>query len=109
MEGRLESFVDEIHEDTAELPSYLNEEESSDDELFVNQPNKKQLDKKRKRGMKGNNVGGFEAATWLPSEMGSVTSLREVIEERDRQKKELHTVYDGASAPKLSGFNRSIS
>ena len=57
MEGRLESFVDEVHEDTAELPSYLNEEESSDDELFVNQPNKKQLDKKRKRGMKGNNVG----------------------------------------------------
>lgn len=100
--GSTEGFADS--ELDSELPSYLIDEESSDDEMCV--VSAKHVSKKFK---KGNDVTGFKANTWLPGEVSAVSSRKKVLEERDRENRELHKVYDGASAPKLSGFNRQAS
>ena len=104
LEGRLLSSTTESYdeeESNGDLPSYLVEDESSDDDLFINSP-KRVLHKKKGK----DNVSGYEAAAWTTSRAESAASLRQVLRERDRERKELHEVSDGASAPRLSGFDR---
>jgi U3 small nucleolar RNA-associated protein 20 len=87
-----------------ELPSYFYEDDSSDDELFVGAPRAS-----THKSKKGNTVDGFKANTWLPSTKGILTTRKSILEERDRENKALSAVCDGASAPRLSGFDRNVS
>ena len=51
-------------------------------------------------------VTGFRANTWLPSERRSMNDQRAAVEERDRERAVRDGVLDGSRAPKLTGRNR---
>lgn len=87
-----------------ELPSYMREE-SSDDELLTN---KFKNDKKGKPS-RHDNVTGYRANTWLPGERNRLTDQRRVLEEQKKEREARDTVLDGASAPRLTGYNRHKS
>ena len=105
--GKLEKYQDKDNGDDDEfqidLPSYLQEDNSSDEELFIN---KKKSSGDKLKLSKDNNVKGYKANSWLPRDLSQTIQQRKIIEERDQSNRELHKVYDGASAPRLSGFNR---
>ena len=81
------------------LPSYLREESSDEDEraLYSN---------KKARGGRGDDVTGYRASTWLPSDRRSLVEQRAVVEARNRESRARIEVQDGASAPKLTGRNK---
>jgi hypothetical protein len=79
-----------------DLPSYLREESSDEDERAL-------YSQKRS---KGPDVSGMRAVSWLPSDRSALLEQRAVVEERNRAQQERYKVQDGASAPKLSGHNR---
>jgi hypothetical protein len=83
------------------LPSYLREESSDEEESFS-------FMRKKTKNVKNDptDVSNFKAATWLPTDWNSIKEQKAVIEERNRQQKELVRVEDGASAPKMTGRNR---
>lgn len=81
----------------ADLPSYLREPCSDDEEAAL-------YSKKRTRP--GDCVQGKKAMSWLPSERNAMSEQRAVLLERDRQRAERDQVLDGVSAPKLTGTNR---
>lgn len=83
-----ESFADD-------LPSYLREESSDEEEAALYSKPKQTK----------NDVTGYRANTWLPSDQRS-HDQKAAIEERNREKRERDQVLDGASAPKLTGHNR---
>lgn len=80
-----------------DLPSYLRDD--SDDEEAA-------LYSKQRKSDRGDNVTGFRASTWLPSERHALSDQRSVVEARNRERQERDRVLDGASAPKLTGSNR---
>ena len=51
-------------------------------------------------------VTGFRANTWLPSERRSMNDQRAAVDERDRERAVRDGVLDGSRAPKLTGRNR---
>ena len=55
-----------------------------------------------------NDVTGFRANTWLPSESRSVNSQRAAVEQRDSDRAQRDAVLDGSRAPKLTGRNRQM-
>ena len=75
------------------LPSHLNST------LNPHSTGKKAKDRK-------DDVTGFRANTWLPSERRSVNDQRSAVEERDRERAVRDGVLDGSRAPKLTGRNR---
>lgn len=79
-----------------DLPSYLREESSDEDEKALYSKKKSRHD----------DVTGFRAATWLPSDRSALLEQRAVVEQRNREAAERNRVQDGASAPKLTGRNR---
>mmetsp|Transcript_111635 Transcript_111635/g.218818 ORF Transcript_111635/g.218818 Transcript_111635/m.218818 type:complete len:1033 (+) Transcript_111635:1-3099(+) len=81
------------------LPSYLREESSDEDERAL-------YSTKKARGDRSDDVTGFRAATWLPSERKSLLEQRAVVEARNREARARIEVQDGASAPKLTGRNK---
>jgi hypothetical protein len=81
-----------------ELPSYLREESSDEDEFA--------LYSKKKKSKRKDNVTGYRASIWLPSEHKGLNNQRSVIDKRDQERYLRDKVFDGASAPKLTGFNR---
>eukprot|EP01038_Epipyxis_sp_PR26KG_P008131 gene8131-11009_t len=110
-EKEIESLLDYI-------PSYLND--SSDDEednknlrfiTSLNSNNHNNGNNNNSNNTSHNprkdNVTGYKASTWLPKSLSAIESQREAVFERKRQQEELTRVQDGASAPKLSGYNRT--
>eukprot|EP01034_Spumella_vulgaris_P023353 gene23353-29566_t len=79
-----------------DLPSYLREESSDEDERALYSQKKS----------KGSDVTGMRATSWLPSDRSALLEQRAVVEERNRAQQDRYKVQDGASAPKLSGHNR---
>ena len=79
-----------------DLPSYLKEESSDEEDAALYS----------KKKSKGDNVTGHKANTWLPMERRSLTDQKSVIEQRNKEIKERDQVLDGASAPKLTGSSR---
>ena len=55
-----------------------------------------------------NDVTGFRANTWLPSEARSVNTQRAAVEQRDSDRAQRDAVLDGSRAPKLTGRNRQM-
>ena len=51
-------------------------------------------------------VNGFRANTWLPSESRSVNDQRAAVTQRDNDRATRDAVLDGSRAPKLTGRNR---
>lgn len=93
-------FLDQDMLDEA-LPSYLREESSDEDEQAL-------YSAKKARGSRGDNVTGFRASTWLPSDRRSLLEQRAVIEARNREARARIEVQDGASAPRLTGRNKYV-
>jgi hypothetical protein len=60
---------------------------------------------KRKKDRK-DDVTGYRANTWLPSESRSVNDQRAAVEQRDKERAIRDGVLDGSRAPKLTGRNR---
>jgi hypothetical protein len=83
------------------LPSYLREESSDEDEKAL-------YSVKKARGGRGDDVTGFRAATWLPSDRKSLLEQRAVVEARNREARARIEVQDGASAPRLTGRNKYV-
>ena len=81
------------------LPSYLREDSSDDEDKALYAPKSNRRD----------DVSGYKARTWLPSEKRSLLEQRAVIEARNREARLRIQVLDGASAPKLTGYNRVTS
>ena len=81
------------------LPSYLREESSDEDERAL-------YSSKKARGGAGDDVTGFRASTWLPSDRRSLLEQRAVVEARNREARARIEVQDGRSAPKLTGRNK---
>jgi len=106
------TFVDDDDDILGELPSYLLEEESDDEEQAL-------YSKKKKGRERDDDVTGYRAKVWLSKDgkgggtgggkdSGSKQALREAIMQRDRERKNMTKVYDGDSAPKLTGFDRHV-
>ena len=86
---------DDEDELDANLPSYLRDESTDEDEL--------PLYSKKKKTSHSNSS---QTTTWLPSDKGAHLGQREAIAARDKEQRELTRVQDGASAPTLTGRNR---
>jgi len=80
------------------LPSYLREDSSDDEDKALYAP----------KSTRDDDVSGYKARTWLPSERRSLLEQRAVIEARNKEARLRIQVLDGASAPKLTGYNRVI-
>ena len=62
---------------------------------------KRKVDKKT-----GTDSVSVPVATWNPSSIGSAESQRSALKAKKKQKRDLHKVNDGASAPKFTGSSR---
>lgn len=96
------SGVDDESDFEVDLPSYLREEESDDEEKFAFM---------REEGRKPKDddpdaINKQRAATWLPTDARSLKDQRAVVEARNQEQRDRVRVQDGASAPKLTGRNR---
>lgn len=94
-----EDIDEDIYND---LPSYLQEESSDEDEKALYSK------KTSKKSRKNNDVVGFKPSTWLPNDSKYLSTQKSVVQARDSENKALYLVQDGASAPRLTGNNRSI-
>jgi len=83
---------------TEDLPSYLRDISSSDDESNA-------LLRRKSRKKEKNVVSLSKVKTWLPFDTNR-TGTQQVLADRDAENKMLTLVQDGASAPKMTGKNR---
>lgn len=90
--------ADSEEEEDFNLPSYLREDSSDEEEAA--------LYSKTKKSKKNDNVTGYRATTWLPSDKQVLLDQRSVVLARNKQHRELYLVQDGASAPRLTGHDR---
>lgn len=108
------TFVDDDDDILGELPSYLLEEESDEEEQALYSKKKK-----KNRSDRDDDVTGYRAKVWLSKdgkgggtggsgEFNSKAALRDALLQRDLERKNMSKVYDGASAPKLTGFDRHV-
>lgn len=81
----------------ADLPSYLREDSSDEEDAALYSTKKYRVK---------DDVTGYRAETWLPSQRNALSERRLIVEERNRERAERDKVLDGASAPKLSGRDR---
>lgn len=79
-----------------DFPSYLRDESDDEEEAALYS----------KKKVRHDNVTGFKANVWLPSQNQVLVDQRAVVEQREREKAERTRVLDGASAPTLTGYNR---
>ena len=95
--GRLGTVVPESDELETNIPSYLRDEDSSDEEDAA------LYSKKHKN--KDPKVSQLKPKTWLPMDKRSMQDQRSVVEQRNAENRALIAIQDGASAPKLTGRN----
>lgn len=92
---------DSNREPDYELPSYfLNDEDEDDIPALGSAPTGRAA---------YDDVTGFAARTWLPTDRRSLLEQKQVVLERNRSQRERYAVQDGASAPKLTGKGRKNS
>lgn len=72
---------------TADLPSYLKEVSSDEEE--------RALYSKKSGSKRKNDVTGYRAATWLPMNQRGASTAKQVLAERDRERKGRDTIIDG--------------
>ena len=91
--GKLGHTVPESDELDADIPSYLKEDTSDEEDAAL-----------YSRNHKGNeSVSNNRPKTWLPMESRSMQDRRAVVNQRNTENRALITVADGVSAPKLTG------
>lgn len=91
--------IDELGADEIfgeDFPSYLRDDSDDEDEAALYS----------KKKVRHDNVTGFKANVWLPSQNQVLLDQKAVVEQREREKAERTKVLDGASAPLLTGYNR---
>ena len=92
---------DSNRETEYELPSYfLNDEDDDDIPALGSAPTGRAA---------YDDVTGYAARTWLPTDRRALLEQKQVVLERNRSQRERYAVQDGASAPKLTGKGRKNS
>jgi len=84
---------------TADLPSYLKEASSDEEE--------RALYSKKRGNKRKDDVTGYRAATWLPMNQRGASTAKQVLAERDRERKGREQILDGKDGPSLTGNQRA--